>query len=430
DINNMKNKKITYYPRLIDKQLEDYLKITGGIYIKGPKWCGKTTSALQICKSYIKLSDPNFENNYRFLIETKPNELLKGETPRLISEWQVYKKIWNSLRTEIDNRQLKGQFILTGSSIVSSDSNLHSGVGRISFLNMRTMSLFESKESSGQISLKELFNSNRKIDFVENKENIDNLIFAICRGGWPTSVLESDKKIALKISYEYIKSVCESDLSSIDGPKRNSLRTRKLLKSYARNNCQLANNRTLVNDLLSNDFSFSERIFGSYLKALNDLMLIEEVEAWSLNIRSKSAIRSTNKRCFLDPSIGIAALQISPEYLKKDFRTLGFYFENLCIRDIRIYSQEIEGSVFYYRDKTGLESDIVLVLNNGDYALIEIKFSETLVDEACKNLLKIKKLLIENNKKLPSFMMVITAGKYAFTREDGIHVVPINMLKN
>lgn len=233
---------------------------------------------MQICKSYIKISDPDFENNYRFLIETKPNELLKGKTPRLIDEWQVYKKIWNSVRTEIDNRQLKGQFILTGSSVVSSGSNLHSGVGRISFLSMITMSLFESKESSEQISLKDLFKSNKKIDFVENK---DNLIFAICREGWPTSVLESDKKIALKTSYEYIKSVCEFDLSLIDGPKRNSLRTRKLLKSYARNNCQLANNRTLINDLLSNDFSFSERIFGSYLKlkALNDLMLIEEVKA-------------------------------------------------------------------------------------------------------------------------------------------------------
>ncbi len=420
-----------YYDRVIDKQLDSYLSALGAVLIKGPKWCGKTTSASQKAKSIVKFQDENERLNYDKIMNLIPNQILEGDKPRLIDEWQMYPIVWNCIRNEVDNQNLPGQFILTGSVTPVKNDKLHTGTGRIGSIVMRPMSLYESLESNGKISLKELFdNKNIHIDGIKSKIDLIGVIYASCRGGWPSSIKLKDEKSKLLVAKEYFKSLYEEDISKVDDVSKDPIRARAILKSYARNISTLASNKTLLEDIKANDKEISETTLYSYLNALKRLYVIDEVEAWCPNIRSKSAIRSVNKKEFIDPSLAVAALGMSPEALLKDLNTFGFIFENLVLRDLKVYGEAIGGNISYYHDRYGLECDAVLHLEDGRYALIEIKLGDAYVDEGAKHLLTLKKLIIEHKLKEPDFLMIITAGNYSYKREDNVLVVPIGCLKD
>lgn len=427
-----------YLPRIIDKKLNDYLEAMGAVLIKGPKWCGKTTTAIQKAKSIVKFQDENQRANYDKIMSIIPNQILVGETPRLIDEWQVYPIVWNSVRNEVDERHKTGQFILTGSSTPIDDDTLHTGTGRIARLVMRPMSLYESKESNGKISLKEIFdNPNININGIESNIDIKGLIFASCRGGWPSSISLKSDSSKLLVAKEYFKSLCEEDVSKVDNTSKNPSRVRSILKSYARNISTIANNKTILDDIKNNDGEVSESTLYSYLNALKRLYVIDEIEAWCPQIRSASAIRSTSKKEFVDPSIAVAALGLTPETLINDLNTFGFIFENLCIRDLKVYSDNLDAEISYYHDRYGLETDCVIHLSDGRYALIEIKLGDKYIDEGASHLLTMKELIKKHNKenkkstlREPDVLMVITGSQYAYRREDGVLVVPIGCLKD
>lgn len=423
-----------YFPRYLDDILEEMLTYVGAVLIVGPKWVGKTTTAERHAKSILKMQDPDMIKSYLATVEIKPSILLQGETPRLIDEWQVAPIIWDAVRAKVDEIGKTGLFILTGSTSIDRSKIMHSGTGRIARLMMYPMSLYESNDSNGKISLTALFD-NKKIDIDGIKSNlsIEDLILTACRGGWPTT-LDKDKKSSIMIAKLYLDNICEEDCSSVDGVKRDPRRMRTILSSYARNISTLASGKTLLDDVSANDINMDSRTLKSYLTALEKLYVIEEVPAWCPNIRSASAIRSSNKREFIDPSIAVAALNLSPELLLHDLNTFGFIFETLCIRDLKVYSYKLGGSVSYYHDKYGLEADCVLHLNDGRCALIEFKLGGKQIDEGAKHLLKIKELILKANKenkniKEPDLLMVITGGEMAYTRKDGVRVVPIGCLK-
>lgn len=431
----MQNK---YFNRIIDKKIEDYLNVFGAIYIKGPKWCGKTTSSERFAKSIVKFQDENQRAKYDSIMAILPNQILEGENPRLIDEWQVYPVVWNCVRNEVDIRNKPGQFILTGSTTPMENPTLHTGTGRIAKIVMRPMSLYESKESNGKISLKEIFdNPNLKIDGIKSNLDLKDLIFATCRGGWPSSVKLKDAKSQLLIAREYFNSLCEEDINKVDGTIKNPARAKLFLKSYARNVSTLATYITILDDIKANDGQMSETNYYAYLNAFKKIYVIEEVEAWCPSIRSASAIRSTNKKEFVDPSIAVAALGLTPENLLNDLNTFGLLFENLCFRDIRIYSDNLGAQISYYHDRYDLEADCVLRLEDDRYALIEFKLGDKFVEEGAQHLLYLKNLIIKNNeknsrKKLrePDVLMVVTGGEFAYKREDGVLVVPIGCLKD
>jgi predicted AAA+ superfamily ATPase len=418
-----------YLKRCIDSVLETYLETFGAVLIEGPKWCGKTTTASRQSESIIRLQDPRKFNDYLKLAEINPRALLDGKNPRLIDEWQLAPILWNAIRAEVDERNKEGLFILTGSTTLKNDDTMHSGTGRIARLLMRPMSLYESLNSSGQISLAELFKQNIEIDGITASASIEDISKYICRGGWPSTIGKSEKSSQI-IAEDYVNSICESEASSVDGFEKNPNRVRAVLRSYSRNISTLATNRTILNDIAANDMQISEPTLYSYLNALNRLFVIEDIPAWSPSIRSKTVIRSSNKKGIVDPSLAAASLGITPGNIFDDMKTFGFLFEALCIRDLRIYSQEIGGKVYYYRDRYGLECDAVIRLNDGKYCLIEIKLGNTDINKGAENLTKLRNLLIENGKKPPQFLAVVSGGNLAYTRADGVKVIPISCLKN
>jgi len=426
-----------YLPRVVDRILEERLEAVGAVLITGPKWCGKTTTAVQRANSVLELQDPDNTAKYLETAAVKPSLLLRGDNPRLIDEWQMAPVLWDAVRTAVDKRNEAGLFILTGSTTIDESKIMHSGTGRISRMLMYPMSLFESGESKGGISLKELFqNPELDIDGITSELSLESLVFAACRGGWPSSLNKKTDKAKLFEAQDYIANICDSDASTVDGVKRNPERVRAILKSYARNISTLAADRTILKDVVSNNIDVSEATLSSYLNALERLFVIQDVPAWCPSIRSATTMRSSKKKEFIDPSVAVAALGLSPDVLLEDMNTFGFIFECLCIRDLRVYSSELEGNVSYYNDRYGLEADCVLNLSDGRYALIEFKLSSRRIEEGASHLRELKTLIkranIENDANLrePDILMVITGDKMAYTRKDGVMVVPIGVLRN
>lgn len=420
-----------YKKRIADEILQRKLKGKGAVLIEGPKWCGKTTTAEQIAQSVLYMANPESKNQNLTLADINPSTLLKGKTPRLIDEWQIAPKLWDAVRFEVDHRNEEGQFILTGSS-VPADKNIitHTGTGRFSFLLMRPMTLYESLESTGTVSLKDLFAS-KNISGV-SKLSLNDIAFVCCRGGWPRSI-SMEKDIALDQAYDYYDAIVNSDISKVDGINRESARVKNLMKSYARNVGTQASNETLKEDMINNDsFSLDTDTVFSYINALKKIFVVDEVPAWNPNLRSKTVVRTSDTRYFIDPSIAVASLGLGPDDLINDLNTFGFIFENLCVRDLRVYVESLNGNLYHYRDSSSLECDAVIHLRNGSYGLIEIKLGgDKLIEEGASNLLKLKSKLDISKMKNPSFMMVLTAtGDYAYKRNDDVYVVPIGCLKN
>ena len=404
-------KEKVYLPRIIDDILPNYLEAFGAVLIVGPKWCGKTTTAMRFAKSDIKMQDVEKSNDYLKLAELAPKRLLAGEPPHLIDEWQMAPVLWDAVRNEVDARGEPGQFILTGSAVPKDDGMHHTGTGRIARIVMHPMSLFESKESNGKISLVNLLNGNIDVNGIESQLDIESLVYAICRGGWPASMGIS-KQAALLIPQAYIDAVCESDVSRIQEELKNPTRIRAILRSYARNISTLASKTSIRKDVIANDINISETTFFNYITALQRLYIIKDIEA------------------FVDPSLAVAALGLSPDQLLNDMNTLGFMFESLCIRDLRIYSQKLGGEISYYHDRYGLECDAVIHMRDGRYILIEMKLGSREIEEGASHLLKLSTLINDNGLTPPSVCMVLTGGKYAYKREDGVYVIPIGCLRD
>lgn len=428
-----------YLKRTADAVLAEHLEAFGAVLIEGPKWCGKTTTAEQVAKSVIKLQDTDMRDEYLSTAATKPSLLLNGDTPRLIDEWQDAPVLWDAVRTMVDKRAVPGQFILTGSNTVDKSKIYHSGTGRISKLNMLPMSLWESGDSNGKISLKDLFdNPHLDIDGVESDLSVEELVFCACRGGWPATVNIKKDKAKLLVSRNYIKSICSEDISRVDGVLRNEQLTWMILRSYARNISTLAKKSSLITDVVSSgEVSCTEPTFDDYVAALRKLFVICDIEAWCPAIRSKTSIRSGLKRAFIDPSLVVAALGLTPEALLVQLNTFGFIFEQMCVRDFKAYTLDFDSHISYYRDRYGLESDLVLHLGDGRYALIECKLGSGSVEEGASHLVELKRLVREYNKKEkqvplrePDLMMVITGGKMAYTRPDGVKIIPLGCLKD
>ena len=422
-----------YRPRITDNILARKLKGKGAVLIQGPKWCGKTTSAEQTAKSILYMSKPEDVKANLAAADIAPSKLLQGETPRLIDEWQIAPKLWDAVRFEVDHRNTVGQFILTGSAVPpETDEIFHTGTGRFAWIKMRPMSLFESSESSGEVSLKEMFNQPEKL-LAENKiESIDRLAFLICRGGWPGAI-DMEDDIALEQALDYFDAIVNSDISRVDNVKRDSERAKRLMKSYARNQGTQTAYTVLRDDILANDAeSLTEDTVYAYTNALRKIFVIEDMPAWNPNLRSKTAIRTSDTRYFADPSIATASLGLGPNDLVKDLNTMGLFFETLCVRDLRVYAESLDGEVYHYRDKSGLECDAVIHLRNGSFGLIEIKLGgDHLIEEGAENLKKFRDKIDTKKMKEPSFLMVLTGtGKYAYRREDGVYVVPVGCLRD
>ncbi|MCT7830373.1 ATP-binding protein [Gardnerella sp. DNF00983] len=419
-----------YLPRIADKLLEERLDAKGAVLIEGPKWCGKTTTAKQKAKSFISMDLPDMTKQYQQMAELSPSTLLEGEAPRLIDEWQIAPNIWNAVRYEVDNRDEFGQFILTGSAVPNEfDDSMHTGIGRISRLLMRPMSLYESKDSSGEVSLRDLF-EDKNISAI-NETSLEKIAFLICRGGWPKAI-GSDEKPSLFQAIDYYESVVSTDISRVDSIKRDKEKAKRLLKSYARHVGSQSSLETIRQDMLVNqEDTFDQVTLYSYLDALRKMFVIEDSPAWNPNLRSKASIRTTDTRYFSDPSIATAALGIGPKDLLDDLKTMGFLFENLCVRDLRIYTDYLDGTVYHYRDRNGLECDAVIHLRNGSYGLVEIKLGgDKLIEEGAKTLKDLASKIDTENMPKPSFMAVLCAkAPFAYKRNDGVCVIPIAALR-
>ena len=429
---------MAYLQRMVDGLLTELLESSGAVLIEGPKWCGKTTTATQQAASILRLQNPDTREAYIATAKTKPSLLLKGETPRLIDEWQIIPQLWDAVRVMVDDRNEMGQFILTGSNSIDNQDIMHSGTGRIARLRMQPMSLFETQESTGEISLKALFeNPNMDIDAITSQTSIEELIFAACRGGWPAAHLAKTDSAKLNVARNYIDSLCSMDISTVDGVQRNEELARAILRSYARNISTLAKKSNMLKDVVANFETVAMNTFDSYLNAFQRLFVIQDIPAWCPAIRSASAIRSGMKREFCDPSIAIAALGLTPQMLEMDLKTFGFIFETMCIRDLKAYSQSLRGSLAYYHDRYDLETDAVLRIANGQFALIEFKLGSSEIEEGAQHLIEVQNLIKEYNKKEkqvplrePDLLIVITGGQLAYTREDGVKVIPLACLRD
>ena len=421
-----------YMPRIVDSIIKNKLEYMGAIVIEGPKWCGKTTTAEQISNSILYMAKSDEKEQNKILADINPSLLLEGDVPRLIDEWQIAPKLWDAARYEIDHRNAEGQFIFTGSSVPANmDDVIHTGTGRFAWLLMRPMSLYESGESTGDVSLKDLFDGKEKIQGINNLD-LDKVAFLICRGGWPRAIY-MEEEIALEQAFDYYKAVVETDISKVDNISKNPERVKKLMRAYARNMGTQASNETIKGDMIANDSqSLDTDTVLSYVNALKKIFVVEESPAWNPNLRSKTAIRTSDTRYFIDPSIAVAALGIGPKDLINDLNTFGLLFETLCVRDLRVYAESLNGDLYHYRDSKELECDAVIHLRDGSYGLIEIKLGgDSLINEGAENLKKLESRLDIGKMKNPSFLMVLTAiGKYAYRREDGVYVVPIGCLKN
>ena len=420
-----------YKTRIVDRILREKLESKGAVLIEGAKWCGKTTTASQLAKSILYMQDPEKVRQNIELAELKPSKLLEGNAPRLIDEWQLAPKLWDAIRFEVDQRDAFGQFILTGSSVPADTSKIyHSGVGRITKLLMRPMSLFESGESNGSVSLKWLFEG-KPIDGYADID-IDQLAFLICRGGWPKA-LDCSEKIALAQAFDYYTVVVNTDASKVDNVARNPERVERLMRSYARAIASQTNLRSICQDLAHHELkTLSDDTINAYISALKRIFVIEEVSAWNPNLRSKTAIRTSNTRYFTDPSIGTAALGLGPQDLIQNLHTMGLFFENLCIRDLRVYAESLNGTVYHYRDKNGLECDAVVHLRNGQYGLVEIKLGgDKAIAGGIETLTRLSDQIDTSVMKPPAFKMILTGlGNIAYTQKDGIHIVPVGCLRD
>lgn len=423
-----------YKQRIADQILVDKLEGMGAVLIEGPKYCGKTTLACQQAKSVLYMSDPDTKEQNLAMARTNIKRLLQGETPRLIDEWQVAPQFWDAVRHEVDNRDEDGQFILTGSAVPLNTGNIfHTGTGRMSWLRLRTMSLWESEESTGEVSLGALFKS---VEKVEGQSFIDiaKLAYLTCRGGWPKAILKKSVRASLMQTNEYYEAVTRYDISRVDNVERDPELAKRLMRSYARNQGSQAGAGTILADLQANESdSLNEKTIYSYIKALKKIFVIEDALAWNPNLRSKSAIRTSDTRYFIDPSIATAALGLGPDDLINDLNTFGLFFETLCIRDLRVYADALNGTVYHYRDRNGLECDAVVHLRNGSYGLIEIKLGgDELINEGVGTLIKLANKIDTTKMKAPSFLMVLTGvGSYAYKRpQDGVLVVPVGCLKD
>ena len=427
----MHNMVKTYKKRIADSLLLRKLAGKGAVLIEGAKWCGKTTTAEQIAKSVKYMTETGMVEQNVQLARLNPKLLLKGDIPRLIDEWQVAPQLWDSVRFESDHGPL-GQFILTGSSVPPDMSKvIHSGTGRIGWLKMRPMSLWESHESSGEVSLAELFTTPGQVGAI-NSVDIEQLAFLICRGGWPLAI-DMEREIALDQAFDYVESVEKRDISKVDGVERDAARVHRLLRSLARNQGSQASFGTIKADLTANEAdTLSEDTIASYCKALKEIFVVEDSEAWNPNLRSKTAIRTSDTRYFTDPSIATAALGIGPDDLVNDLNTFGLFLETMAVRDLRVYAEALNGKVYHYRDKNGLECDAVVHLRDGRYGLVEIKLGgDELINEGVETLKTLASKIDSTRMKEPSFMMVLTGvGTYAYKREDGVYVVPIGCLKD
>ncbi len=430
---------MSYFQRVSDVVLQERLEAFGAVLIEGPKWCGKTTTAEQQSKSRLYMQNVDKREEYLATAATKPSLLLNGETPRLIDEWQDAPMLWDAVRMAVDKRQEPGQFILTGSNTIDRSWIHHSGTGRISRMKMYPMSLWESKESNGRISLQELFdNPNLDIDGIESDMSVEDLIFAACRGGWPAAINMKSKNAQLKVSRDYVSSVCREDIVTVDGVQRDARVTQMILRSYARNISTLVKKKSLLDDITaSGAVSLSMPTLDDYLVALNRLFVIQDIDAWCPAIRSKTAIRSRVKRGFVDPSIAVASMGLSPDALAMQLKTFGFVFEQMCARDLRAYTPDFFTHLSYYHDRYGLEADLVLHLADGRYAIIECKLGSREIEDGAKHLLEMRDLIREHNKdekqvplREPDLMIVLTGGQYAYTRADGVKIIPLATLKN
>lgn len=428
-----------YLSRIADLVLQERLEAFGAVLIEGPKWTGKTTTAEQQAKSVIKLQDPDRREEYLHTASAMPSLLLKGDQPRLIDEWQDAPVIWDAVRVSVDKAGGKpGQYILTGSNTVDRKNILHTGTGRISRMRMNPMSLWESEDSSGQVSIQELFdNQNYDIDGATGKLDVPGLIHVACRGGWPAT-LQLSPKASLMIAKDYVNSVCDNDISSVDKRQRNPKTARQILRSYARNISTIAKKSNILADVTaSGETTLSMNTFDDYVNALEKLFVIQDIDAWCPAIRSKTAIRSMPKRSFCDPSIAVAAMGVNPEALEIQLKTFGFIFEQMCIRDLRAYTAGFGSHISYYRDRYGLEADLVVHLEDGRYALIECKLGSREIEEGAAHLLELKRLIQEHNMterqvplREPDLLIVLTGGHIAYTRPDGVKVLPLACLKD
>ena len=421
-----------YRARIVDDMLKDKLESKGAVVIEGPKWCGKTTTAMQVAGSILRMDEPSKRETNIQMSEIDPGRLLKGKAPRLIDEWQIAPKLWDAARYEVDTRGEEGQFILTGSAVpIESREIIHSGTGRFTWLMMRPMSLFESGDSTGEVSLNQLFENPSVIDGMNNL-SIENLAFLICRGGWPHAVGMKEKPALLQAE-DYYEAVIKSDINRADGVSKNPERVKRLMRSFARNQGTQISNTMLRDDIISNDTeSLNEDTIASYINALKNIFVVEDMPAWNPNLRSKTSIRSSDTRYYVDPSIAVAALGIGPKDLTNDLNTMGLLFETLCVRDLRVYAESIGGNVLHYRDKSGLECDTVIHLKNGRYGLAEIKLGgQKFIEDAAENLKSLSNKIDTSKMPAPSFLMIVIGiGEFAYKREDGIFIVPIGCLKN
>ena len=420
-----------YKERIADRLLARKLAGKGAVLLEGAKWCGKTTTAEQIAKSVLYMSETGKVEQNKQLARLNPALLLKGEKPRLIDEWQVAPTLWDSIRFEADHSPDLGLFILTGSSVPADMSEvIHSGTGRIGWLRMRPMALWESGDSTGEVSLTDLFTTPQQVAGMTS-EGLERMAFLACRGGWPLATNMPDD-IALDQAFDYVEAVEKRDISLADGVNRDAERTHRLLRSYARHQGAQVSYGTIKADLLANESdNFDEGTIASYISALKKIFVIEDAEAWNPNLRSKTAIRTSDTRYFTDPSIATAALGLGPSDLIGDLNTFGLIFETLCMRDLRVYAEALNGKVYHYRDKNGLECDAVVHLRNGSYGLVEIKLGgDELISEGVATLKELADKIDTGRMKQPSFLMVLTAvGPYAYRREDGVYVVPVGCLK-
>lgn len=417
-----------YLPRISDALLAKKLKHSGAVLVTGPKWCGKTSTALVASKSVVYMQDPDRGAAYMTAADTKPSLLLEGSVPHLIDEWQMAPVLWDAVRFAVDRRQDVGQFILTGSAVPADGATMHTGTGRIARLAMRTMSLYESGESTGSVSLRDLFDG--KMPKMESSSlTIEDVAFAICRGGWPASVRMKGMD-AMEPARNYVDAIIHEDVSRVDGVERNPKRVQLLLKSLARNVATMATNTTIHQDMEGDEKTMSAPTLDAYLNALRRIFVIEDQPAWSPSMRSRTAIRTASKRHFSDPSIATAIMRATPKSLLEDFNTFGLLFESLCTRDMRIYSQANDGEVYHFRDKNGLEADMIIALNDGRWAAVEVKLGNKQTEEAAKHLQELARKVNDEKMGKPSFLIVLTGGEYAYQRKDGVLVVPIGCLKD
>lgn len=418
-----------YLPRIADNLLKAKLSYSGAVLIEGPKWCGKTWTARQMAKSELKMQDPDNSAKYLQVANLQPSQLLLGDTPRLLDEWQMAPVLWDAVRYAVDERNDVGQFILTGSAVPTDNQTMHSGVGRIARLKMYPMSLYESRESNGAISLKDLFSAPETIS-AESKLSLPEIAFVITRGGWPAAVTSKTEASALARASEYIDQVIESDVSRLDNIEKNPERVRMLLRSYARNISTLASLKTIRDDVFTEyRDGLSDKTISQYLNILNRIFVIQDIPAWQPSLRSKTAIRTAAKRQFIDPSLAAAVMRLTPDRFFDEINYFGFLFESLCERDLKIYAEAIDGDLYHYRDADGLEIDAIICLRNGHWGAIEIKLGDTDYEEAAANLIALSEKVETKNQPKPSFLAIVTGQDYAYRREDGVYVVPIGCLK-